>query len=106
MKSPNPPSYISPEEEVRMMRVAERMARSGDYLNVEAIEAAASYVSLAITRKRSEEALRASEARLHAIIHNTPNVAVELYDLGPGHIFVELASPAGEWWPTAGPAST
>jgi PAS domain S-box-containing protein len=48
---------------------------------LEMIEAAAGYVSLAITRKRSEEALRASEARLHAIVHNTPNVAVELYDL-------------------------
>ena len=53
--------------------------------DVETIEAAASYVSLAITRKRSEEALRASEARLHAIIHNTPNVAVELYDID-GHV--------------------
>ena len=53
--------------------------------DIEVIEAAASYVSLAITRKRSEEALRNSEARLHAIIQNTPNVAVELYDLD-GHV--------------------
>ncbi|HSI12287.1 MAG TPA: PAS domain S-box protein [Chthoniobacter sp.] len=53
--------------------------------DIEAIETAASYVSLAITRKRGEEALRASEARLHAIIHNTPNVAVELYDID-GHV--------------------
>jgi PAS domain S-box-containing protein len=54
--------------------------RTPDAKDIEVIEAAASYVSLAITRKRSEEALLASEARLHAIIQNTPNVAVELYD--------------------------
>jgi PAS domain S-box-containing protein len=58
-----------------------RQPRAPEAREVEVIEAAASYVSLAITRKRSEEALQASEARLHAIIQNTPNVAVELYDL-------------------------
>jgi PAS domain S-box-containing protein len=62
-----------------------RQPRGPSARDIETIEAAASYVSLAITRKRSEEALRASEARLHAIIHNTPNVAVELYDLD-GHV--------------------
>jgi len=55
-----------------------RAPAAGD---IDLIETAASYVSLAITRKRNEEALRASEARLDAIIHNTPNVAIELYDL-------------------------
>jgi PAS domain S-box-containing protein len=32
-------------------------------------------------RKRAEQALRASEARLHAIVHHTPNVAVQGFDL-------------------------
>ena len=32
-------------------------------------------------RQQAEEALRASEARLHAIVHHTPNVAVQGYNL-------------------------
>lgn len=45
------------------------------------IEAAARYISLAIERKRATDALRASESRIHAIVHNTPNVAIQIYDM-------------------------
>ncbi len=40
----------------------------------------ASRAGAELERVRAEETLRASEARLHAIVHHTPNVAVQGYD--------------------------
>jgi PAS domain S-box-containing protein len=79
------PVFSTDKNVLGTFAIYHREPRTPEARDVETIEAAASYVSLAITRKRSEEALRASEARLHAIIHNTPNVAVEIYDL-EGHV--------------------
>ena len=75
------PVFSADKKVLGTFAIYHREPRAPEPRDVEIIEAAASYVSLAITRKRGEEALRASEARLHAIIQNTPNVAVELYDL-------------------------
>ncbi|HEY3900332.1 MAG TPA: PAS domain S-box protein [Chthoniobacter sp.] len=75
------PVFSADKKVLGTFAVYHREPRAPESKHVEMIEAAASYVSLAIIRKRGEEALRASEARLHAIIQNTPNVAVELYDL-------------------------
>ncbi|MDR3403503.1 MAG: PAS domain S-box protein [Chthoniobacter sp.] len=75
------PVFSAEKKVLGTFAIYHREPRAPEARDVETIEAAASYVSLAITRKRSEEALRTSEARLHAIIHNTPNVAVELYDM-------------------------
>ncbi|EDY18829.1 multi-sensor hybrid histidine kinase [Chthoniobacter flavus Ellin428] len=75
------PVFSSDKKVLGTFAIYHREPSAPEARDIEAIEAAASYVSLAITRKRSEEELQASEARLHAIIHNTPNVAVELYDM-------------------------
>ena len=75
------PVFSADKKVLGTFAIYHREPRAPETKDVEIIEAAASYVSLAITRKRSEEALRASEARLHAIVHNTPNVAVALYDI-------------------------
>jgi PAS domain S-box-containing protein len=48
---------------------------------VRLLQTIAGHIAFAIERKRAEKALQDSEERLNAIIENTPNVAIEGYDI-------------------------
>ncbi len=63
-----------------------------DLADQEAIEALSVAFVEALYRKRAEKALRESEERLNAIIENTPNVAIEGYDINGRVIYWNKAA--------------
>ncbi|MCJ7457427.1 MAG: PAS domain S-box protein [candidate division Zixibacteria bacterium] len=63
-----------------------------DLADQEAIEALSVAFVEALYRKRAEKALRESEERLNAIIENTPNVAIEGYDINGNIIYWNKAA--------------
>ena len=59
---------------------------------VRLLQTIAGHIAFAIERKRAEKALQDSEERLNAIIENTPNVAIEGYDLNGNIIYWNKAA--------------
>lgn len=79
-----------------------RETRSPTPAEIRWIDEATCLAVVAIRRDLAQRALRASEARLQAVIEHTPNVAIQLYDTDARVQFANSASRRLFGWKTGG----